>query len=176
MLKLWNLDAFKFGIKLNVELTWLLIRVIMPRADMYDSRDNTCVTPALSILKRFIVQFPCSDTRNISKSQVLTLQTTDMMNNIFPFCLNYNFIWSGWKKLCIEHFSLIGQIWASFVKMMKEKEAYCRDGIHKSISNLILAHLADNVKLGCSWLGDGHVCNLFQLETSTHILWRSLQH
>ena len=35
-----------------------VILVIIPRADMNDSLDSTCVTPLRSILKRFTVQFP----------------------------------------------------------------------------------------------------------------------
>ena len=39
-----------------------------------------------------------------------------------------------------------------------------RDGIDKSIGDLILPHLPHNVKLRCSWLGDGHVCYFLQLK------------
>ena len=43
---------------LRVFSNWLVTRVIMPRAAMYDSRLSCCVTPARSILKRFRDQFP----------------------------------------------------------------------------------------------------------------------
>jgi hypothetical protein len=38
---------------------WELTRVIIPRAEMYESLDRTCVTPCRSILNLLIVQFPC---------------------------------------------------------------------------------------------------------------------
>jgi hypothetical protein len=39
-------------------LTWLEILVIIPKHDMYDNLERTCVTPDLSILNLLIDQFP----------------------------------------------------------------------------------------------------------------------
>lgn len=38
--------------------TWLEILVIIPKHDMYDNLERTCVTPDLSILNLLIDQFP----------------------------------------------------------------------------------------------------------------------
>ena len=46
-----------------------------------------------------------------------------------------------------------------------------RDGIDKPIGDLILPHLPHDVKLRCSWLGDGHVCYFLQLKRQIYVLY-----
>jgi hypothetical protein len=85
----------------NCEFT----RVIIPRAEMYESLDRTCVTPCRSILNLLIVQLPC---KHATQSSVHTMNeviihsstdipypnTTSNSSNLNPHIYLVSYIYS----------------------------------------------------------------------------------
>lgn len=79
----------------NCEFT----RVIIPRAEMYESLDRTCVTPCRSILNLLIVQLPCkhatqSSERTMNEVNVHSLTDTPYTNTTqIPLICTHTVTW-----------------------------------------------------------------------------------